>query len=126
LVITAFEFLNAGTAINSHSIKNASNNNVVGVVQNENYNWKWFVDSSYTPPAVSNSVLTIPGMDAGNYTVTYRNTLTNAIVQTQTVTVSVSTLTSTIPPTVWDMYFTVEPSAVIGCNNCIFGPVYRN
>ncbi len=106
LYVNEYLFSDAGAILNPYVLKNELNNKVAGYILNQNYNWKARYDKlrliAYT------AELSVPGLQKGNYTVTFYNPSTLQKIDSYKITLKEDELKIQLPNIIWDIAFTIE------------------
>ena len=124
LVLDEISFTNAAVAARSYSLKSTDNTKVVGYILNQNYNYS-YLNSTGNPSAITGASLSVP-VSNGNYSIAFKNTLTNTTVATSAVTVSGGVFSVAIPSLHWDMYYTIQPVSITPARENILMMRVRN
>lgn len=114
ILIAQYRFLNAVGPFNLYTLKSVDSTQAAGYILNRRYNHQYFLDNNNTPPppVPAGAVISIPGMNNGNYTVNFYNCATAAAtapaqpIITLTANVANDILTFVLPEISWDIAFT--------------------
>jgi hypothetical protein len=102
--IAEYVFTNFVGGIRSYALKGKTE--IIGWVQNRNYNWRYLRDLPTPPAVISNSLIKIPALvNNGFYRVDWWDCHKGIIIKSDTVSSVDDTLTINVPPIFWDYAF---------------------
>ncbi|MBU2444286.1 MAG: DUF5060 domain-containing protein [Bacteroidetes bacterium] len=121
--IAEYVFTNFVGGIRSYALK--GNTEIIGWIQNRNYNWRHLRDLPTPPAIISNGQIKIPNLiNRGFYKIEWWDCSKGMIFKSDTVSSMNDTLTINVPPIFWDYAFKAKylgPTSIASDKDGIYG-----